>query len=164
MIVSVTSQDFLWHFLWASMFEDITMEKMHLSSVESQKGVIVKFSMFRWEPEGRCHCTKSMATTPFWFSTEHHWIVLTPFLFSLTLLCRIKGMYVNCKKEKENKESKKKKKKARLGYFSGHAHVYCITKKKCNANSMQSLSGIYIVSLNDRVLYIDLYIDDVRPV
>ena len=38
--------------------------------------------MFHWESEGlNCHrlCT---AIVPFWFSTEHPWIVITPFWFS----------------------------------------------------------------------------------
>ena len=39
--------------------------------------------MFRWEPEGRYNCcTKSKAIAPFWFSTEHFGIVITPFLLS----------------------------------------------------------------------------------
>ena len=38
--------------------------------------------MFHWEPEGRYHCTKSMATAPFWFSTEHRWSALAPFWLS----------------------------------------------------------------------------------
>ena len=53
-----------------------------LSSVESQKGVIVIQRMFRWEPEGRYRCTKSMAIAPFWFSTEHLWSAITPFWLS----------------------------------------------------------------------------------
>ena len=38
--------------------------------------------MFCWEPEGRYRCTESMATAPFWFSTEHRWTVLMPFWLS----------------------------------------------------------------------------------
>ena len=38
--------------------------------------------MFRWEPEGLYCCTKSMASTPFWFSMEHLWIAFQPFWFS----------------------------------------------------------------------------------
>ena len=33
--------------------------------------------MFHWE-RGHSHCAKSMVIAPFWFSTEHHWTVLTP--------------------------------------------------------------------------------------
>ena len=39
-------------------------------------------TMFRWEPEGRYPCTKSMVIAPFWFSTEHLWIVIMAFWFS----------------------------------------------------------------------------------
>ena len=39
--------------------------------------------MFRWEPEGRYRCTKSMTIPPFWFSTEHRWTSLTPFWLSI---------------------------------------------------------------------------------
>ena len=38
--------------------------------------------MLRWEPEGRYrhrHCT---AIAPFWFSTEHLWIMIAPFWLS----------------------------------------------------------------------------------
>ena len=35
--------------------------------------------MFWWELEGCYCCTKSVVIAPFWFSTEHHWTVLTPF-------------------------------------------------------------------------------------
>ena len=35
--------------------------------------------MFSWELEGRYRCTKSLAIAPFWFSTEHPWIVIVPF-------------------------------------------------------------------------------------
>ena len=38
--------------------------------------------MFRWEPEGRYRCTKSMVIAPFWFSTEHCRLALTPFWLS----------------------------------------------------------------------------------
>ena len=48
--------------------------------------------MFHWEPEGRYrhrHCT---AIAPFWFSTEHLWIVIATFLLStdskFMVLCR----------------------------------------------------------------------------
>ena len=37
--------------------------------------------MFRWEPEGRYRCNKSMAIAPFWFSTELCW-ALAPFWLS----------------------------------------------------------------------------------
>ena len=50
------------------------------SSVESQKGVIAAQRCFRWEPEGRYCCTKSMAIAPFWFSTEHCWSAITALL------------------------------------------------------------------------------------
>ena len=36
-------------------------------------------TMFRWEPEGRCCCTKYMTIAAFLFSTEHRWPMLTPF-------------------------------------------------------------------------------------
>ena len=39
-------------------------------------------SQFRWEPEGRYRCTKSTAIAPFSFSTEHRWIIITPFWLS----------------------------------------------------------------------------------
>ena len=42
-------------------------------SFQNQKGVNADSKMFRWEPEGRYCCTKSMAITSFWFSTEHCW-------------------------------------------------------------------------------------------
>ena len=41
---------------------------------------------FRWEPEGRYGCTKSMVLTPFWFSREHRQTELTPFWFSADAL------------------------------------------------------------------------------
>ena len=38
--------------------------------------------MFHWKPEV-CYCHRlCTATAPFWFSTEHHWIVITPFWLS----------------------------------------------------------------------------------
>ena len=37
------------------------------------------FMMFRWKPEGRYRCRKSMAITPLWFSTTHGWAALTPY-------------------------------------------------------------------------------------
>ena len=39
--------------------------------------------MFRWEPEGKYCCTKSVAKTPFWFSMEHHSTASVPFWFSM---------------------------------------------------------------------------------
>ena len=53
-----------------------------ISSGESQKGRYHYSKMFRWEPEGRyCHrhCT---ALAPFWFATEHLWILIAPFWLS----------------------------------------------------------------------------------
>ena len=41
--------------------------------------------LIRWEPEGRYRCIKSMAIAPFWFSTKHRWIVITPFCIASTL-------------------------------------------------------------------------------
>ena len=38
--------------------------------------------MFRWEPEGQYRCTMSMTIAPFWFPTEHLWIVIAPFWLS----------------------------------------------------------------------------------
>ena len=40
-------------------------------------------TVFHWEPEGRYHCTKSMAIVPFWSSRELCWTALMPFLLSL---------------------------------------------------------------------------------
>ena len=57
------------------------LDAHHNSSVESQKGVI-HIQVFFWEPEGRYLCTMSMAISPFWFSMEERWIVITPFCFS----------------------------------------------------------------------------------
>ena len=38
--------------------------------------------MFHWEPQGRyCH-RHCKAIVPFWFSTEHLWILIVPFWFS----------------------------------------------------------------------------------
>ena len=39
------------------------------------------------EPEGRYHCTMSMAIGPFWFSTEHLWITIAPFWLSTDGMC-----------------------------------------------------------------------------
>ena len=39
------------------------------------------FKMFHWEPEGRYRCTQ-VYISPFWFSTEHIWIVIAPFWLS----------------------------------------------------------------------------------
>ena len=33
-------------------------------------------AIFRWEPEGRYRCTKSMTIAPFWFLAEHCWTAL----------------------------------------------------------------------------------------
>ena len=44
-----------------------------ISSVESQKGINVVLK----KPEGWYCCTKSIAITPFWLSTEHLWTALT---------------------------------------------------------------------------------------
>ena len=38
--------------------------------------------MFRWEPEGRYHHRLCTAIAPFWFSTEHVWLVIAPFWLS----------------------------------------------------------------------------------
>ena len=38
--------------------------------------------MFSWELEGGYHYAKSMVIAPFWFSTEHIWIVIVPFWLS----------------------------------------------------------------------------------
>ena len=58
------------------------------SSAEKQ-GRYCCSTMFRWEPE-RCYrhrlCT---AIPPFWFSTEHHWIVIAPFWLSTNDLMHI---------------------------------------------------------------------------
>ena len=43
------------------------------SLVESQKGIKCWSKLFRWEPEGRYHCTKSMVIVPFWFITKQHY-------------------------------------------------------------------------------------------
>ena len=53
----------------------------NISPVESQKGSSFNSTMFRWEPEGGYHCTKSMAIAPLWFSMEHPGIVIAPFWF-----------------------------------------------------------------------------------
>ena len=37
-------------------------------------------TMFHWEPEGRYR--HALRTAPFWFSTKHRWIVITPFWLS----------------------------------------------------------------------------------
>ena len=38
--------------------------------------------MLYWEPEGRYRHRLFTAIAPFWFSTEHHWILITPFWLS----------------------------------------------------------------------------------
>ena len=38
--------------------------------------------MFRWEPEGRYRCTKSVEIAPFWFSMDHLWTAIVPFWLS----------------------------------------------------------------------------------
>ena len=61
--------------------------------------------MFRWDTEGCYCCTKSMAVTPFWFSTEQLWIAVTPFWLSadklwpkFTYTCN-QSVYVNSTKK-----------------------------------------------------------------
>ena len=70
MIFSCTSPRY-----FLSLF--LFLQCIHISSVESQKGIII--TMLQWEPEGRYCCTKSMAIAPFWFSMEHCWTALMSF-------------------------------------------------------------------------------------
>ena len=56
--------------------------------------------MFHWEPEGRyCHrlCT---VIAPFWFSTEHRWIVIMPFWLSTDYIRHCVIIYDDEKKSK----------------------------------------------------------------
>ena len=47
--------------------------------------------MFHWEPE-RCYCHRLYtAIVPFWFSKEHHWIVITPFWLSIDNMMEYDG-------------------------------------------------------------------------
>ena len=41
-----------------------------------REGRYCSAKMFRWEPEGRYHCTKSVAIAPFWFSYPWEHIIL----------------------------------------------------------------------------------------
>ena len=55
---------------------------VHRCSVENQKGIKCCSSMFRWEPEGGYHHRLCTVIVPFWFSTEHCWILIAPFWLS----------------------------------------------------------------------------------
>ena len=54
--------------------------------------------MFRWEQEGLYRCTKSIAITPFWFSTEHCWSAITPFWLSTDDLSSSTNLLTSTKK------------------------------------------------------------------
>ena len=69
------------HVVLSSMQEDED-EKLNKHCQLRARRALSYSKMFHWEPEGRYHCTKSTAIAPFWFSTEHRWIVITPFCFS----------------------------------------------------------------------------------
>ena len=58
-----------------------TLFHLHAHSVGwESKGHWHCSMMFLWEPEGHyCH-RLCAAIVPFWFSTEHHWMVITPLL------------------------------------------------------------------------------------
>ena len=62
---------------------------------------LLLYKVFRWEPEGRYCCTKSMAIAPFWLSTEHLWTAITPFWVStddMSSTCvHVWTMYFLCK-------------------------------------------------------------------
>ena len=51
------------------------------------------------EPDGRYCCTKSMVISPLCFSAEHHWIMITPSLFSTDDIRIQKCIFLNSQKQ-----------------------------------------------------------------
>ena len=47
----------------------------HINSWEPER-LYHYWTMFHWEPEGHYHHRDCTVIAPFWFSTEHHWIVI----------------------------------------------------------------------------------------
>ena len=65
--------------MWCSVQNYNNCKTWHWNRIVSceLEGCYHYTTLFRWEPEGRYRCTKSMAMAPFWFSTEHRWTALT---------------------------------------------------------------------------------------
>ena len=71
-----------WHWQPVSFIDcNSHLQALDIVSWEPE-GRYCRPKMFRWEPEGRYRCTKSMAISQFWFSTEHLWSAITPFWLS----------------------------------------------------------------------------------
>ena len=99
--------------------------------------------MFRWEPEGRYHCTKSMAIAPrFWFSMEYRWTALTPFWLSaddfkmwLQPLSWLWMHYIILRTvilAEKGKALQRSIETSRLGgwFIAGNIHVWCARNEK----------------------------------